>query len=229
MPDMEILVQGGVGIHSTAALSALGAAGVVLDSQLVLFGECRAPQELKRVCQSLNGHETKVIDHYRVLVRPNSPALPENAGRADLARLVGPLEVDKGYIPLGQDIAISTDLVRRCKKLDRLVFVLREAAHGSLKQAKVSAAMGPGNALANELNIKYPIAQGPMTRVSDVPAFARSVAEAGGLPFVALSLLKGEQARELIRETKRLMDNRAESEGYGRGGACRSSSVEALW
>ena len=207
MPDMEILVQGGVGIHSTAALSALGAAGVVLDSQLVLFGECRAPQELKKVCQSLNGHETKAIDHYRVLVRPNSPSLPANAGRADLARLVGPLEIDKGYIPLGQDIAISTDLVRRCKKLDRLVFVLREAAHGSLKQAKVSPAMGPGNALATELNIKYPIAQGPMTRVSDVPAFARSVAEAGGLPFVALSLLKGEQARQLIRETKRLMVN----------------------
>lgn len=183
MPDMELLVQGGVGIHSTAALSALGAAGVVLDSQLVLFSECRAPQELKRICQNLNGHETKVIDHYRVLVRPNSPALP-----------------------MGQDIAISTDLVRRCKKLDRLVFVFREAAHGSLKQAKVSRAMGPGNMLANELNIKYPIAQGPMTRVSDVPAFARSVADAGGLPFVALSLLKGEQAQQLIRETKRLME-----------------------
>jgi acyl transferase domain-containing protein/NAD(P)H-dependent flavin oxidoreductase YrpB (nitropropane dioxygenase family)/NAD(P)-dependent dehydrogenase (short-subunit alcohol dehydrogenase family)/acyl carrier protein len=180
MPDVEILVQGGVGIHSTAALSALGAAGVVLDSQLVLFGECRASQELKRVCQSLNGHETKVIDNYRVLVRPNSPVLP-----------------------MGQDIAISADLVRRCKKLDRLVFVFREAAHGSLKQAKVSPAMGPGNTLANTLNIKYPIAQGPMTRVSDVPAFARSVADGGGLPFVALSLLKGEQAKELIRETKR--------------------------
>jgi len=180
MPDMEILVQGGVGIHSAAALSALGAAGVVLDSQLVLFGECRASQELKRVCQSLNGHETKVIDNYRVLVRPNSPVLP-----------------------MGQDIAISADLVRRCKKLDRLVFVFREAAHGSLKQAKVSPAMGPGNMLANTFNIKYPIAQGPMTRVSDVPAFARSVADGGGLPFVALSLLKGEQARELIRETKR--------------------------
>src|SRR5260221_9184104 len=206
MPAMEILIQGGVGLHSTAALSALGGAGVVLDRQLVLFGECRAPQELKRLCQTLNGHETKVIDHYRVLVRPNSPALPENAGRGDVIKLVGPLEVDKGYIPLGQDIAISTDLVRRCKKLDRLVFVLRETAHGSLKQAKVSPAMAPGNALAVELNIKYPIAQGPMTRVSDVPAFARSVAEAGGLPFVALSLLKGEQARQLIRETRRLME-----------------------
>jgi acyl transferase domain-containing protein/NAD(P)H-dependent flavin oxidoreductase YrpB (nitropropane dioxygenase family)/NAD(P)-dependent dehydrogenase (short-subunit alcohol dehydrogenase family)/acyl carrier protein len=208
MPDMEIFVQGGIGLHSGAALSALGAAGVVLDSQLALFDECRIPKELKRLCQSLNGHETKVIDHYRVLVRPNSPALPEHAGRCDLVKAVGPLEVDKGYIPMGQDITISTDLVRRYKKLDRLVFALREAAHGSLKQAKVSLAMAPGNALAAELHIKYPIAQGPMTRVSDVPAFARSVAEAGGLPFVALSLLKGEAGRSLIRETRRLMVDR---------------------
>ena len=231
MPDMEILVQGGVGLHSSAALSALGAAGVVLDSQLVLFGECGASQELKRLCSTLNGHETKVIDRYRVLVRPNSPVLPEQAGRCDLLKRVGPLEVDKGYIPMGQDISLSTDMVRRYKKLDRLVFALREAAHGSLKQAKVSLALAPGNALAAGLNIKYPIAQGPMTRVSDVPAFARSVAEAGGLPFVALSLLKGEAARQLIRETRMLMDGLGEAGtpkvGAGEGGEAVSLKVGA--
>lgn len=190
MPEMEVFVQGGIGIHSAAALSALGASGIVLDSQFILFDECRAPKDLKKLCQSLNGHETRVIDHYRVLVRPNSPTLPDNAGRSDVLKLVGSLEVDKGFIPLGQDVAISTDLVRRCRKLDNLIFALREAAYGSLKQAKVAPVPG--------------IAQGPMTRVSDVPSFAHSVAQAGGLPFVALSLLKGEQARQLIRETARL-------------------------
>lgn len=43
-----------------------------------------------------------------------------------------------------------------------------------------------------------------MTRVSDVAPFAAAVAEAGALPFIALSLLKGEKAKELIRETKKL-------------------------
>ncbi|MBS1661768.1 MAG: acyltransferase domain-containing protein, partial [Bacteroidetes bacterium] len=172
MPEMEILVQGGVGLHSAAALSALGAAGVVLDSQLVLFDECSAPKELKKLCLGLSGHETKVVDHERMLLRPNAPVLP-----------------------LGQDIAVSSDLVKRCKKLDRLVFLFREAAYGSLKQARLSPVMG--------------IAQGPMTRVSDVPAFANSVSIEGGLPFVALSLLKGEQARHLIRETAELCRGRS--------------------
>ena len=46
------------------------------------------------------------------------------------------------------------------------------------------------------------VAQGPMTRVSDLPAFAQAVAEAGALPFLALSLLRPEQAKALLEETK---------------------------
>jgi acyl transferase domain-containing protein/NAD(P)H-dependent flavin oxidoreductase YrpB (nitropropane dioxygenase family)/NAD(P)-dependent dehydrogenase (short-subunit alcohol dehydrogenase family) len=204
MPDAHIYVQGGIGIHTTAALIGTGATGVVLDSQLVLFPECTAPKALKNVCEKLNGNETRVIDHYRVLVRPNSPELPENATIADLEPLLQTLELDKGYLPLGQDIAISTDLVKRYKKLGRLITGMHHAISGHIRQAQTQPVISPNNALAKELNITYPIAQGPMTRVSDVPAFAAAVANAGALPFVALSLLKGESARNLIRETKQL-------------------------
>ncbi len=76
--------------------------------------------------------------------------------------------------------------------------------HGHLKQAKVLQVINQNNPLAQELGLKYPIAQGPMTRVSDVPGFANAVAEAGALPFVALSLLKGNSAKSLVMETKEL-------------------------
>ncbi|WP_298741338.1 type I polyketide synthase [uncultured Chitinophaga sp.] len=202
--DTAIWVQGGAGIHTAAALGATGAAGVVLDSQLILFPECSAPAALKNICEKLNGNETRVLDRFRVLVRPNSPALPENITQQQLEKYLGTTDPEKGYLPLGQDIAIGIDLVQRYKKLSRLVFALQEAAHGHLRQAQKLNVLSPGNALARELQIPYPIAQGPMTRVSDVPAFAAAVAQAGGLPFVALSLLKGEQARQLISHTKSL-------------------------
>lgn len=204
IPDAHIYVQGGIGIHTTAALIATGATGVVLDSQLALFPECTAPKALKNVCEKLNGNETRIIDHFRVLVRPNSPELPDNATMAQLEPLLQTLELDKGYLPLGQDIAISTDLVKRYKKLARLITGMHHAIRGHIRQAQTQPVISPDNALAKELNITYPIAQGPMTRVSDVPAFAAAVANAGALPFVALSLLKGESARNLIRETKQL-------------------------
>jgi len=204
MPDAHIYVQGGIGIHTTAALIATGATGVVLDSQLALFPECTAPKALKNVCEKLNGNETRIIDHFRVLVRPNSPELPENATMAQLEPLLQTLDLDKGFLPLGQDIAISIDLVKRYKKLGRLITGMHHAIRGHIRQAQTQPVISPNNALAKELNITYPIAQGPMTRVSDVPAFAAAVANAGALPFVALSLLKGESARNLIRETKQL-------------------------
>ncbi len=204
VPGIDVLVQGGVGIHTAAALIATGAAGIALDTQLALFPDCRAPKEIKAVCEKLSGNETKVIDHYRVLVRPNSPVLPTQATQDDLLRLSTSFQLDESYLPLGQDVAIAADLVGRYKKLSRLYFGFHEAIFGHLHQAKALNVISPGNALAQDLQIPYPIAQGPMTRVSDVPRFAEAVASAGALPFVALSLLKGEAARHLIRETKQL-------------------------
>lgn len=200
--DIPVWVQGGVGVHNAASVTALGGRGVVLDSQLLPFPECSAPVSLKTISEKLNGNETRVIDGFRVLVRPNSPALPAQPVRADLLPFLHTPDLDQGYIPMGQDITIGTDLFKQYKKLPRLVFAFREAMHGHLRQAKHLNPLAAHNALARTLGTHYPIAQGPMTRVSDVPAFAAAVADAGALPFVALSLLKGEKARDLIRETR---------------------------
>jgi len=202
--DIPVWVQGGVGIHTAAALSAQGAAGIVLDSQLALFPECSAPKAIKDVCTKLSGTETKLIDKCRVLVRPNSPALPDNASYNDLKTYFTDLDPEKSYIPMGQDIALATDLVNRYKKLNKLIFGINEAIYGHLNQAKSLNVISPGNALAKDLHIVYPIAQGPMTRVSDVAPFANAVSEAGALSFIALSLLKGARAKELVNDTKAL-------------------------
>lgn len=202
--DIPVWVQGGIGVHNAAAVTALGGRGVVLDSQLLPFPECAAPASLKAIGEKLNGNETRIIDGFRVLVRPNSPALPAHPTREDLQPLLHTLDLEQGYIPLGQDITIGTDLFKQYKNLSRLVFAIREAFHGHLRQAKHLNPLAAHNPLAKALGTHYPIAQGPMTRVSDVPAFAAAVADAGALPFVALSLLKGEKARNLIRETREL-------------------------
>ena len=201
---IPVWVQGGIGVHSAAAVIGLGARGVVLDSQLLQFPECQAPAVLKTLCEKLNGNETRVIDGFRVLSRPNSPALPEKPTFEDLRPLLGSTDLDKGYLPLGQDVCIGTDLYQKYKKVSSLVFAIRESVYGHLRQAKSLDPISENNALARSLGMRYPIAQGPMTRVSDVPEFASHVAEAGALPFIALSLLKGEKAKELIRETAKL-------------------------
>lgn len=202
--NIAIYVQGGVGIHTAAALIASGAKGVVLDSQLALFPESTVPKAIKQVCEKLSGNETRLIGDFRILQRPNSPSLELNATAKDLEKYFVDFDLEKSLLPMGQDIALATDLETRYKKLNKLVFGIEEAVYGHLNQAKSINVIRAGNDLATELNITYPIAQGPMTRVSDVAPFANAVAEAGALPFIALSLLKGETAKNLIAETKRL-------------------------
>lgn len=202
--NIPVWVQGGIGLHTAAATKALGATGIVLDSQLALFPESSVPKDLKEVCSKLNGTETKVIADHRVLVRPNSPALPENPTAGDLKHYFTGLDLGTCYIPMGQDISLATDLYEDFRTLKKLIFGFREAMHGHLKQAKALQVIDKDNAMAQELGLRYPIAQGPMTRVSDVPLFANAVADAGALPFVALSLLKGDSAKSLVMETKRL-------------------------
>ncbi|REC44221.1 type I polyketide synthase [Chryseobacterium pennipullorum] len=202
--SIPVWVQGGIGLHTAAAVKALGATGVVLDSQLALFPESSVPKDIKDVCSKLNGTETKIIANHRVLVRPNSPSLPDDITAKDLKNYFTDLDISKSYIPMGQDISLATDLYEEFRTLKKLAFGLKEAMHGHLKQAKTLQVIDQNNPLAQELGLKYPIAQGPMTRVSDVPGFANAVAEAGALPFVALSLLTGKSAKSLVMETKEL-------------------------
>lgn len=202
--DIPVWVQGGIGVHTAASLMAQGAAGLVLDSQLALFPECNVPAGIKNICSKLSGTETRLIDNCRVLVRPNSPSLSDHPSYGELKKYFGGYDLDKNYLPMGQDIALSVDLATKYKKLRQLAYSIKEACYGHLKQAQAINIIQPDNPLARDLNITYPIAQGPMTRVSDVAPFAHAVAEAGALSFIALSLLKGSSARELIQETKKL-------------------------
>ncbi len=201
---LPVWVQGGIGLHTAAAVKALGATGIVLDSQLALFPESSVPQEIKDLASKLNGTETKIIAGHRVLVRPNSPVIPENVTAEELRQYFTDFDLNKSYIPMGQDVSLAIGLYEDFKTLKRMIFGFKEAMYGHLKQAKALKVISENNIMAQKLGLRYPIAQGPMTRVSDVPLFANAVADAGALPFVALSLLKGGQAKSLVMETKKL-------------------------
>src|SRR5262249_28536658 len=66
---------------------------------------------------------------------------------------------------------------------------------GGARRVRPPAEGGP-RAVAHAT--RYPIVQGPMTRVSDNVPFALAVAEGGGLPFLALALMRGPEVRTLL-------------------------------
>jgi acyl transferase domain-containing protein/NAD(P)H-dependent flavin oxidoreductase YrpB (nitropropane dioxygenase family)/NAD(P)-dependent dehydrogenase (short-subunit alcohol dehydrogenase family) len=179
--SVPIWLQGGIGLHTSAAAILGGANGVWLDSQLALLAESTISPELRRTLTAFDGSETVIVDGRRVLAP--RPGLTTRA-------------------PVGQDAAFARPLAERFRNVAALVRGLETAVEQHIADAAALDPLAPGSPLAAAHGLRYPIAQGPMTRVSDRAAFAESVAAAGGLPFIALSLMRAAEARPLLEETK---------------------------
>lgn len=195
--SIPVFVQGGCGFHTAPAVLAAGAQGVVFDSQLALLRESRVPDSLKAVIRRLDGTETTVRGGRRVYSRPDASP----AGARGRAPLSGGLDAAQDCIPMGQDVGLAKAVHDQCKSAESFVFSLKEAVHAHIRQARELAPWGPDSRFARAFKLGVPIAQGPMASISESPEFAASVAEKGGLPFMALSTFTGERAAGLLGGT----------------------------
>jgi NAD(P)H-dependent flavin oxidoreductase YrpB (nitropropane dioxygenase family) len=202
--SVPIRGQGGIGPHTAAGCLAGGAAGFVLDSALALARESRLPAGLKERLATLDGSETVVVGEHRVLRRPDV-ALADALGEAsveEVAARLGADDLDEQLLPVGEDIGLAAVLAKRYRTAGGIAHAVEAQALDAVGQASRQAALGPKAALAQEHGCRFPVVQGPMTRVSDGAEFAAAVAEGGGLPFLALSLMDGEQVRSLVQTTR---------------------------
>ncbi|MEV4320048.1 SDR family NAD(P)-dependent oxidoreductase [Actinocrispum sp. NPDC049592] len=187
--DVPIWAAGGIGPNTAAAAVAGGATGVVLDSQLALVREvrdCISP-EVTSAIEALDGADTSIVKGRRMVIRPG---------------------LEKA-LPVGQDGALAKALSQSGGTAGGVVQIIRQAVRRNLAGAAGNPSLRPNGALTRRNpGVRYPLAQGPMTRVSDQPAFADAVAEAGGLPFLALALMDGEQTRTLLETTARRLGDR---------------------
>ncbi|GGK83885.1 type I polyketide synthase [Mangrovihabitans endophyticus] len=183
-PGQSVWVAGGVGPRTAAASVAGGAAGVLLDTQLCLLPESTVPDDLAAVLRRMDGTEVVSEDGRRGL---------RHAGR---------------LLPIGQDGWLAADFARRYADVAAAVRDVRRSIEDAQDTGELAAVLRPGAPLARTLGVQLPVAQGPMTRVSDEAGFAAAVAQHGGLPFIALALADAEQTRRMLTETAALLGDR---------------------
>lgn len=160
-----------------------GAAGVVLDTQTALLAEAELPVEITGLLGGLDGSETVVADGLRVLRR----RIP---GQGDA----------QARLEIGQDAFLPERFQQRWGTLGAAIRGIRDAVTDALTMDV--PVLGPDSAGSRALGTRLPVAQGPMTRVSDQAAFAAAVAAEGALPFIALALSGAQQTRALLEETR---------------------------
>jgi acyl transferase domain-containing protein/NAD(P)H-dependent flavin oxidoreductase YrpB (nitropropane dioxygenase family)/NAD(P)-dependent dehydrogenase (short-subunit alcohol dehydrogenase family) len=223
--DLPVFVQGGVGPNTAAACVAGGATGVVLDAQLLLARESSIPEEMRQRLAASDGSETSCPGErlgapYRVLSRPGLLA-PGRAAREEDRLLADSSDeeerrrawrrqihglttigLEDRLWPLGQDAALARSLAERYRTVGGIIAWVVEQVDQNLGTARRMKSLSEGSPLARRHGTRYPILQGPMTRVSDTPEFADAVASAGALPFLALALLRQAETETLLRETR---------------------------
>ncbi len=220
---IEVFVRGGVGLHGAAALRIGGAAGVVLDDQILALRESVLPAGIAPVLSRMTGAETVLAEGaggvaWRGIEQPGTRAVArlrsvlaagDAADQPGLARAAFGWDIARGQIaPLGQAAAFAPDFARRFGSLGRLAraFILDSAA--AVTRAAQSPAFAEGAGVALPHGTRWPVVQGPMTRVSDTAAFAEAVAAGGALPMVALALMRPAQADALLADVARRLAGR---------------------
>ncbi|MBX3411467.1 MAG: SDR family NAD(P)-dependent oxidoreductase [Pirellulales bacterium] len=230
--QLPIVVWGGIGRRTVAAAFVAGAHGVVLDWQLALTSESPIPAPFRRRLAQIDGSETVALEspaggQFRLFSQPGYTAAATLEGVADRLLAAPSSQADvagaahewqqaiavglsqrserERIWAIGQDAALAVSWSREVQSIGQALRMLRRDLRKSVTAARRQSAVRPGNPLAESHGTEFPVVQGPMTRVSDVPEFAQAVAEAGGLPFLALALMSPEQVRKLLEATRDLL------------------------
>lgn len=225
-------VQGGIGLNTAAAVMATGASGIVLESQLLLTKESPLRKSAGQWLSAFDGSQTvclgeRVGETYRLRKYPGCPiveTLTEEEAKLEAAELDSNEKqsrwrkiiaeqskaIEKNQLLfLGQAACFAESLADRFVTVAGVLQAISARIENNLASARSHLPLSPGSPFAQRHGIKYPIFQGPMTRVSDTAAFADSVSQAGGLPFLALAVLRKKATENLLEETQKLLGDQS--------------------
>jgi acyl transferase domain-containing protein/NAD(P)H-dependent flavin oxidoreductase YrpB (nitropropane dioxygenase family)/NAD(P)-dependent dehydrogenase (short-subunit alcohol dehydrogenase family) len=220
---LPIFVHGGITPQVAAGCAAIGAAGGVLDSQILMLEESPLAYELQPLIAKLNGSETLAVgssesgEYFRLLNRPDCPDakkfVVEADGKhaSDLKQLaMGRIDwrmPKSGLLPVGQDVCFAGAWRRRYGHMIDLLRAIDRAVDENLKIASKHRSFSKNSPLARSLEIPLPVVQGPMARVSDNADFAEAVSLAGGLPTIAMALSSKQDLDPLLAHTAEKIGN----------------------
>ncbi len=195
---VPVWCQGGIGLNTAAGACAGGAFGVVIDAALAVYPQSSLPETVKNQILAMDGSEVHNAGGYQVYGRGQRQAAEHAALSAAEVREA---LASGALLAVGQDAALASLAIRECPSLESLFNTMRMRIAGQIGQARSLRVLDEGNAWARAHGTRYPVAQGPMTRVSDTAEFAAAVADAGGLPFLALSMMREAPSRALMQAT----------------------------
>jgi 3-oxoacyl-(acyl-carrier-protein) synthase/NAD(P)H-dependent flavin oxidoreductase YrpB (nitropropane dioxygenase family) len=234
---MDILIWGSISTpEAAAALLSTGAAGIVFESLHWLTDLVGIDDAQHRLLSNLRLDSTELVGldlqvPCRLFNKGNSIAfkeitqfenslcggpITEESRRAFADRVstgfLHPLEshfTPGELIPLGVETAFAVSFAERFgTKTGEAVHSFMEEIRRLCQLAENKKDCFLDSPAAAEMGTQYPFIQGAMTWITDIPEFASRVAEAGGLPTIALGLMNTETLDKKLGTLPEIMAGR---------------------
>ena len=234
---LDILIWGGVCTpEAAAAFLSTGAAGIVFESlhwltDLVAIDDVQR-QRLSRLrldstdlvglnlqvpCRLFNKGNSRAFKEIKTLEDSLYAAgITEESRRSFAsqvqAKTLHPLEghfSPDEVIPLSVEATFARSFVARFGAgTEGAVKVFLGEIRNCCHLAEAKKGCFQGSPVAGEMGTRYPFIQGAMTWITDVPEFAARVAEAGGLPTIALGMMDAEALDRRLGRLPEIMAGR---------------------
>jgi NAD(P)H-dependent flavin oxidoreductase YrpB (nitropropane dioxygenase family) len=228
--DIPLVVRGSLGPRGAAAAYAVGCAGCILDSQLLLLPESGLGEKLRASLQSFSPSDTIVVgdlvgrpfrslcignhqelqslmeQEREIWFREKSPERRISAFETVLAPLrERGFRAGEGVLPVGQGLSFAQDFAAKGLDLPRTLDLYASTVREAVSDMKSSFPFQQDGPLARHHRVRYPIVQGPMGGITVNPKLPLAVARAGGLPFLAGGSLSPKEIGSMLREARQVM------------------------
>ena len=174
------------------------ALGLSLGARYRVFAQIatRPPKELLKIEEGLS---------HAALATPAERAAARRELLASIASRLAPstlkTDLKTQLLPLGQGAALAHALAERYGTVQDVVLAVQRRAASSLELAAARFPLDAGQGAAITNHTALPLHQGPMAQVSDTPAFAKAIVEAGSMPWLALGNMPPEVAESTVWRT----------------------------
>ncbi len=233
----EILIWGGIATpEAAAAFLSTGAAGIIFESihwltDMVAIDDVQR-QRLSRLrldstdlvgldlqvpCRLFNKGNSLAFKEIRTFEDSLYGAKIKEESRRSFvslvhARALHPLESHFGQdevIPLGLEAAFAMSFAERFGTgTEQAVKTFINEIRNACRMAESKKDCFLDSPAAREMGTRYPFIQGAMSWITDVPEFALRVADAGGLPTIALGLMDAETLERRLGRLPEIMGDR---------------------
>ncbi len=230
------VIQGGFGYYNIVGAFIGGALGVVLEGQLYLLPECPLNEQTKNYLASLDENDTYLVGEsldfkYRLMGKIANQSIRnlkdlskqgeqknailetvENLAKESL--FFADENVKNTLLPLGVDVCFAKFIKSKFSNLPSFLEGLSVLLREQLDTVSKEWPFAENSEFARGLGVQFPIIQGPMANITDLPSFGKEVLTKGALPIFALGGLLKEEAEAMFQGIQTTFDTK---DVYGGG------------